>query len=215
MFGIKLKISTALIVSIMANTALPSTLNQGTKFSTSVTSSAKSIDKVFKKFRYDMTVVWDQNDAYFKQEAEKELEIGIEGLKAQGVTDEAILAYVQSTQLDAKTQADYTKLLNTIQKQGKSADEAKEMAMNFMEKSQVQGANIAGGASGSMKKILIAIGVVIIGVVTFLIIKKKCNNDSSSTGDDSSTTGNNGWGNGDQDAPGGSCSHNNAENHDC
>ena len=211
----KSKISTAVIVAVMANTALPASLNLGTKYSVATETSSKAIEKVFKKFRYDMTVVWDQNDAYFKQEAEKELEIGIEGLKAQGVADEAILAYVQSTQLDAKTQADYTKLLNTIQKQGKSADEAKEMAMNFMEKSQVQGANIAGGASGSMKKILIAIGVVIIGVVTFLIIKKKCNNDSSSTGDDSSTTGNNGWGNGDQDAPGGSCSHNNAENHDC
>ena len=56
----------------------------------------KEISDVFNKFHYDMTVEWDQNDSHFKELAQKELQNSLMDLKAQGVSNEDILAYMRS-----------------------------------------------------------------------------------------------------------------------
>lgn len=101
--------------------------------------------------------------------------------------------------------------------QGKAEQESSELAMNFMADTYHSGA-----ASVSYKRIAIIVGIIIVGIVTFIIIKNK-KNDSGSDGTDG-TDGNNGnngqngdneYGNGDDDAAGGSCENNNAENAGC
>ncbi len=49
------------------------------------------ISYVFNKFRYDMVVEWYQRDPYFRQRAEKELEISLLALKSEGVSEKIFL----------------------------------------------------------------------------------------------------------------------------
>ena len=214
-------------------------------------STEKRIGNAFNKFRYDMTVEWNQQDAYFKEYAQTEFENSLLALRAEGVTVEDIQTYMEKSILDAKTKNDYRRLVASMKKQDISEDEASVVAMNFMEKNYSQSASFSSGSSANYKKIAIIVGVVIIGVVTFLIIRNCKKNDSTTTSSSSSTSttgvgttsttsvtssstsssstggtngnngnsgnvnGNNGWGNGDQNSPGNSCAHNNAENSGC
>jgi hypothetical protein len=232
----KIQVSLMLALSVFTTTVVPSNVHAIThqNYEMKVITDDQ-IAKVFNKFRYDMTVEWDQQDPYFKEYAQKEFENSLMDLRAKGASDEQIQTYMEKNMLDEKTQQEYTKLLNTLKKQNISEDEASRLAMKFMENNYQQGTSFTGGGSHSYRKVMVVVGVVIVGVVTWLIIKNcksgstSSSSSSSTSSSSSSTTGgdngnngnnggtnaNNGFGNGDQDAPGGSCTHNNAENAGC
>jgi hypothetical protein len=113
--------SLVLALSIFTTTVIPSNVQAVTQkdYEMKVVTEDQ-IAKVFNKFRYDMTVEWDQQDPYFKQYAQKELENSLMDLRSKGATDAQIQAYMEKSMLDEKNQKEYTKLLNTLKKQNLS-----------------------------------------------------------------------------------------------
>lgn len=76
--------------------------------------------------------------------------------------------------LDQQTRKDYGRLLAALEKQNMHEDDAAVVAMKFMEKNYQQGASFnTENDPRSYKKVLILVGVVIVGVVTYMIIKNK------------------------------------------
>jgi DNA-binding transcriptional regulator YhcF (GntR family) len=225
----RMQTSLVLALSIFANTALPLNAQASTmqEYHKSVETSETRIEKVFNKYRYEMTVEWDQQDPYFREHAQKELENSLEELKATGVSDADIAKVMEKNLLDDQAKKEYARLLTTLKKQNISEEKAAEMASAFMEKNYQRGVNFSSGGSVNYRRVMIIVGVVIVGVVTYLIIRNHMHRHSGSTtggttggstnGDNGhdGQNGNNGYGNGDQDAPGESCENNNAENSGC
>ncbi len=102
---------------------------------------------IFDKFRYDMAVEWDQEDPYFKDQAEKELEVSLSSLKTEGVTEAQILTYMEKRLLDEKTKSEYRLLVKAMKAQNLSEEQAAFEAQKFMEKSFAQGAKCPDGVS--------------------------------------------------------------------
>ena len=71
MKSLKLGLSVLLSLSIFATTTVPGNVQAVTveKYEMQV-GNEKKIASAFNKFRYDMTVEWDQQDPYFKQYAQ-------------------------------------------------------------------------------------------------------------------------------------------------
>jgi hypothetical protein len=190
---IKKNVSLLLVGSLFMTTTIPQNLQaQSTKeYRADLKANNQKVADAFNKFRYDMTVEWDQRDAYFKEHAQKELENSLDALKSEGVTEVEILGYMQNNILDQKARKDYDRLLTALEKQNLHEDEASSVAMNYMEKNYKQGVGFSGGGSVSYRRAMIIVGIIIVGVVTYLIIKhrkKGENSNSSSTGDTSTTT---------------------------
>jgi hypothetical protein len=184
------KISLFVVLSIFANTALPQNLVAAKTIEVKTANHSKMISDVFNKFRYDMTVEWDQKDPYFKEYAQTQFENSLADLTAQGVSAEEIQAYTESNLLDEKTKKDYRNLLATMKAQGLSSEKASAAASKFMEKNYARGVNFSAGASVNYKKIIAIVGVIIVGVVTYLIVKhcKKPEDNSSATSEATTTS---------------------------
>ncbi len=76
----KSKINLLLVLSLLMTSIVPTGVHAETWTNHKPTSAKykeERLAKIFNKFRYDMSVEWDQNDAYFKENAEKELEISL------------------------------------------------------------------------------------------------------------------------------------------
>jgi hypothetical protein len=70
------KMNLLLVLSLLLTSIVPQGVHAETwtrHQPTSAKYKEERLAKVFNKFRYDMTVSWDQNDPYFKENAEKEL----------------------------------------------------------------------------------------------------------------------------------------------
>ena len=147
------------------------------------------IEKVFNKFRYDMTVEWDQLDPYFKDHAQKELELSLDDLKKSGVSEEQIQDYMMKNILHESARKDYQNLIETMKKQGLSEEEASAQMMNFMEKNYQAGVSFSGGGSASYRRVAIIVGLVVVGVVAYIIIRKhKDSRQEEETSTNTSTT---------------------------
>lgn len=183
------KLSSILALSIFMTTAIPQGLqaNSSVEYKTEISDSSKQIENVFKKFRYDTTVNWDQKDPQYLADAQKELENSLADLKMSGVTEEQVQSYMMNNVLREDARNDYKKLIETMKKQGLSEEEASKQMMSFMEKNHVRGVSFAGGGSSSYSRVAIIIGVIVVGVVTCLIIKKhrrgEPQNEETTTGE--------------------------------
>src|SRR3989344_2449182 len=180
---LKKNVSMLLVCSIFMTTTVPHNVYAITMddYKTEARPSQKRVAEAFDKFRYDMTVEWDQRDPYFRDHAQKELEIALESLKAEGVKESEILSYMQKNILDEKARKDYDRLLAALQTQNLHEEEASRVAMNYMEKNYQQGVGFSGGGSVSYRRTMIIVGIIIVGVVTYLIIKHRKKGDSDST----------------------------------
>src|SRR5205085_872589 len=171
---------TALVIGSMFLTTtdpqnLHATVMQDHKAELKITN--QSIEDAFNKFRYEIAVEWDQKDPYFKAQAEKELRESLESLKSQGVTAKEILDYTQANITDVKARQDFDRLLKALSSQNLTADQASKVAMKYMEKNYQEGVGFSAGGSRSNRKIMIIVGIVIIGVVTYMIIKNHKHHD--------------------------------------
>lgn len=179
MKGLTRGIGCTLALSMFMTAAIPQGLQASTQvdYKMNVEDHSKLIESVFNKFRYDMTVEWDQKDPYFKENAQKELEDSLLNLKKRGVSEEQIQNYMMKNMLSEAAKKDYENLLTTIKKQGLSEEEAAEQVMNFMAKNYKEGVGFSGGASGGYSRLGVLVGVIIVGVVAYIIIKKHHNNE--------------------------------------
>ncbi len=81
----KSRINVLLVLSILLTSIVPHGVHAETWAKHQTTSpkyKEERLSKIFNKFRYEMTVEWDQHDPYFKENAEKELEISLIALKS-------------------------------------------------------------------------------------------------------------------------------------
>ena len=153
MKNVKRNVSMLLVGSIFMTTTVPQGLQARSlkPFDAEFkqTSASQGIEDAFNKFRYDMTVEWDQRDPYFRDHAEQELSRALESLKAEGESETDILKYVQSNLLDKKVSADYDRLLGALKTQNLSPEQASRVAMDYMEKNYKEGIwySIFGGVS--------------------------------------------------------------------
>ena len=183
------KLGSLIAFSLFMTTTVPQGLQARTQvtYKAQVNDSQKKIETTFNKFRYEMTVNWDQKDPYFRDFAQKELENSLADLKMSGVTEEQIQSYMLNNMLNENAKRDYQKLIETMKKQGLSSEEASEQMMNFMKKNYTEGVSFSGGASPSYRRIAIIIGVIVVGVVTCIIIKK--HNKDEPQNEETTTTG--------------------------
>ncbi len=85
----KNQISFMVAMSIFASTTIPQSARalEVNDYKMEIkTSKDEKIATAFNKFRYDMTVEWDQQDSNFKELAQKELEDTLVKLSQVGVT---------------------------------------------------------------------------------------------------------------------------------
>lgn len=204
---LKKNVSLLMVLSVFATTTIPQNVQAYAleDFKADSRPAQKRLAEIFNKFRYDMTVEWDQRDPFFRDHAQKELEIALASLKSEGVSDKEIQSYMEKNLLDAKVKKDYQDLLAAMKDQNLSSEEAKVHAMKFMEKNYREGTSFAGGGSTGSGAVVAIVAIIIIGVVTFIIIKggKKPHHDGSNGQDGSDgydgsdgsdgSDGHNGW----------------------
>lgn len=158
------------------------TLVPNTSFAASANESR--IADIFNDFRYQMTVEWDQKDPAFKNAAQADLKASLMALKAEGVTDEEILAQVEKSILDEGARKDFRAALNVLKTQSLTEAQSMAFATTFMEKRYAQGASFAGSATNT-KKLAIVVGIVLLAVATYFVIdhftKKKKNDEPAPT----------------------------------
>lgn len=180
------------------------------------------IDNVFSQYQYEMDG-WDGSDLNVKREAELRLHEDLNNLMASGVSAKEIQSVMEGRILSPKARGEYRMIVEALKVQKASPDEISKVAMNFMNSNQASGSAFSSsdGARINYKRIAVIAGAVILAAVIVISIKN-CKDKKGEPPQPpvppvppSDPQGNNGWGNGDQDAPGGSCSHNNAENYDC
>ncbi len=182
------------------------------------------IDNVFSQYQYEMDG-WDGSDFGVKNEAEQRLHQDLNQLMSSGVSAQEIQSVMEARILSPKARAEYRMIVEALKVQKASAEEISKVAMNFMNSNQASGSAFSSdGARINYKKIAVIAGAVILAAVIVISIKN-CKDKKVEPPQPpqppvppvppEDPQGNNGWGNGDQDAPGGSCSHNNAENYDC
>lgn len=145
--------------------------------------SESMIKNAFDKFRYQMTVQWDQNDPTFKEHAESEFEKSILELRSQGISSKEIQAYVTKSLLDEKTRSDYESLVAVLKSQGKSEEEIADTTTKFMQKAYQQGASYSGGAAGGWTKAAAIVAMIAVVAITVVILVKE-KEDDGDNGDD-------------------------------
>lgn len=182
------------------------------------------IDNVFSQYQYEMDG-WDGSDPHFVKDAELRLHDDLNSLMASGVSVKDIQAVMEERILSPKARAEYRSIVEALKVQKASPDEISRVAMNFMRDNQASGSAFSSdGARINYKRVAVIVGAILVAAVIVVSIKKNCDDKKDPPKPPvppvppvppSEPNGNNGWGNGDQDAPGNSCSHNNAENYNC
>lgn len=182
--------SSLLVMSMFMSTTIPQNVQARTfeNYQADFKATNEKIATAFDKFRYEMTVEWDQKDPYFKQNAQRELEDSLEALRKSGVSDKEIQTYMQNNILDGHAKKDYERLVSALDKQNLSEEDAAAAAMKYMEKNYKHGAGFAGGGSRSYSKVAILVGIIIVGVVTYIIIKR-CRSERDPQNEEETTTG--------------------------
>src|SRR4051812_21845527 len=130
MKNVKRNVSALLVGSLFMTSVIPQNLQARVMkdYKAEIKTVNQGIEDAFNKFRYEMTVEWDQRDTYFKDHAEKELRNALESLKAEGVSEKEILAYTQANMQDAKARQDFDRLLKALSAQNLTADQASKVA---------------------------------------------------------------------------------------
>lgn len=153
------------ITAMLSNSAL------ATSTTTETGNHEKMIAKAFNEFRYKMTVEVDPKDPNFNEKAVSDFKKKISTLQSQGVSPAEIMQHMRVSMLDSASRSEFDRMLESMDQDQLSGEEAGNLAMKFMATKYQQGASYSGGGSGSYKWALIAIGVVIVGVVTYCLIK--------------------------------------------
>lgn len=182
---------------------------------------AAELKKTYDELNYKLNVEWNQQDGQFRDNALKSFEQQLVSLQKQGLTSEALVKYTMEQMKDDSARADIVNIAKIIHENKMNSEEARAFALSKVNSMYAQGASW----SGSRMRIH---AVLVVAAIILIVCALSTDHDDDSTvtpppgdngggtppGDDSNGE-NNGYGNGDQDAPGGSCEHNNAENAGC
>lgn len=177
---LKLHFGLMLALSIFMSTVVPSNVQAVTVKEYKMTSkqATASVDEVFQKFQYAMSVEWDQKDETFKQQAEKDLISALLALVESGISLEEIQAHMQKTILSAEARVEYQRMVSAMEGQNLSKDEITAKTLEFMKNAQAQGLSFNGeGGPGGHSKWTLIVVVILVVVVTHLCMKGGRGND--------------------------------------
>ena len=175
---LKLHFGLMLALSIFMSTVVPSNVQAVTvnEYKMTAKQATASVDEVFQKFQYAMSVEWDQKDESFKQQAEKDLINSLLALVESGISLDEIQAHMQKTILSAEARVEYQRLVDAMEGQNLSKEEITTKTLEFMKKAQAQGLSFNGeGGSGGHSKWTLIVVVIIVVVVTQLCLNGRGN----------------------------------------
>lgn len=136
---------------------------------TNVHAGSGSLDDIFDRFHYSMSVEWDQKDLAFKALAEKELS---EALDASGVSTKELIEYTSTKILSGSQGAEFKRLMNAMKEQGLAPDSAAAIAAQFMKGTYAQGTHFMGEGGPHGNKWTVIIVAVVVVLVAHWLIKK-------------------------------------------
>lgn len=180
-------------------------------------SMADELNRSFDELNYKINVEWNQTDSKFMGKALDDFEKEITTLQSKGLSADQLIEYTLNNVKDQKTKDEILAIANAVNENQMNSEEARAFVLTQLDKMYSHGTSWSGSRIGHH------VGI-ILGVIVLIILctqhggKKKPHEQKDPNCQEEPThghKGNNGWGNGDQDAPGGSCTHNNAENQDC
>jgi len=170
----KFHLGLMLALSIFMSTVIPSNVQAVTTSEYKMTSkhATASVDEVFQKFQYAMSVEWDQKDEALKKQAEKDLITSLLALVEAGISLEEIQTHMQRTILSAEARVEYQRMVAAMEGQDLSKDEVTAKTLEFMKKAQAQGLSFNGeGGPGGHSKWTLIVVVILVVVVTHLCLK--------------------------------------------
>lgn len=170
----KFHIGLMLALSIFMSTVIPSNVQAVTTSEYKMTSkqATASVDEVFQKFQYAMSVEWDQKDEAFKLLAEQDLIKSLLALVETGISLEEIQARMQKTILSAEARVEYQRMVSAMEGQNLSKEEITAKTLEFMKNAQAQGLSFNGeGGPGGHSKWTLIVVVIIVVVVTHLCLR--------------------------------------------
>ena len=144
----------------------------------------EQLKEIFDRFHYAIAVEWDQKDAAFKAQAEKDL---ITSLEDSGFTTREIENYLARRLMNAQAASEFLRLLAALKKQDYTPKEAAIVTSEFMKKNYAEGLSFNGEGKphGSKWGVIIAVAVVVL--VTHWLIKKHHSKHDDSDDDDGDT----------------------------
>lgn len=143
-------ITLVLALSIFSGSAMASTHN--------------GLKTAFEEFNYAITVEWDQRDASFLEAKKLELSQAIGALEAEGMTRKELITFAKSQIKDATLAKSLDSVLDAVAMNTMTAEQAQDIMIKAMQKSQSTGANWNGTIVIAPVGLLILILVIIIVV---------------------------------------------------
>jgi hypothetical protein len=107
---------------------------------------AHAIKATLDEFNFAITVEWDQKDQSFYQAQVAKLQRELSDLRDQGVTNAEIIDVAVSTVKDQKLAQEMKAILNVVEVNKLSAEQAQSMVLEAAKKSSAQGASWSGDA---------------------------------------------------------------------
>lgn len=195
---------------------------------------AAELKKTYDELNYKLNVEWDQQDSKFRDDALHDFQQDLETLQRQGLTSETLVQYTKDQIKDKQVRDDMNSIAKAIHENKMSQEEARAFAMSKVNGLYAKGASWSGSRIHMKAVLLVAVIIILVSCLKGHDGKDgkdgrdgidgkdgkdgKDGTDGSDCeegGDQGPRDENNGYGNGDQDAPGNSCENNNAENSGC
>jgi len=196
---------------------------------------AAELKRTYDELNYKLNVEWDQHDSKFRDDALNDFQQDLETLQRQGLTSDTLVEYTKSQIKDKQVRDDMNSIAKAIHENKMSPDEARAFAMSKVNGLYAKGASWSGSRIHMKAVLLVAVIIILVSCLKGHDGKDGKDGRDGIDGKDGKdgkdgtdgrdgeceedhgqdNGGNNGYGNGDQDAPGNSCENNNAENSGC
>lgn len=122
------------------------------------------IKDAFDELNYSLTVEWDQKDPDFYKEKMNNFYRSINDLRKQGMSNGELLGFAKSQLKNQKIAVDLDNMLQTIEIEKMSSEEASSYVMSTMKDSYQTGAAWRGGIGASIVLGLI-IAIIVVAVI--------------------------------------------------
>ncbi|HXH76590.1 MAG TPA: hypothetical protein VNJ08_16580 [Bacteriovoracaceae bacterium] len=126
-------------------------------------STQAGLKAAFDELNYSLTVEWDQKDQTVYQAQMKGFQATLNTLKAEGLTNAQLIAFVKTEVKNEKVARDLETAFNMIQINKMSTTEASNYMVETMQKSYNTGASWSGAGS-------VVVGVVVIAIIVGVLV---------------------------------------------
>lgn len=119
----------------------------------------------FDELNYKLNVEWNQKDAAFFDQSMEEFQSQIAGLQDKGLSSTDLTQYTMSKIKDEKSKQDVQKMVEIINTNNMSSEEARAFAVRHLNNTYAHGASWSGGRVALRVALMIAVIMVLIEVL--------------------------------------------------